>query len=419
MKSNLKILIVGSGGREHALAWKISRSKRVGQVFITPGNGGTGTIGINLNLDSKKDILRWVKINKPDLVVVGQDKYLGEGLVDDLNKLNIKTFGPTKNASKIEWSKDYAKKFMIKNKIPTANYRTFSVSSKAIKYLETQKFPIVIKADGLAAGKGVSIVNNFQEAAKVTDSILNNKLFGTSGNKIVIEEFIKGKEVSIHAFTDGKDFKLFPISKDHKKIHEGNKGPNTGGMGTVAPITDISKKDIDEIKKKIIIPTLQGLEKNGHAFVGVLFPGIFLTENGPKVIEFNARFGDPETQSYMRLLETDLVDILFSCVDGKLKNQNIKWSKKFACCVICASKGYPGKFETHKKIFGLNNINLGEVVVFHSGTKKIKNDFLTNGGRVLGVSAVGDSLEEALQKSYQAISNIKYSGKYFRKDINK
>ena len=412
-----KILIIGSGGREHALAWKINKSPLVEKIFIAPGNVGTSLIGENIPLSKSEEILKWLSENPIDLVVVGPDDYLAEGIVDEIEKMNIPVFGPTKAASKIEWSKAFAKEFMKKENIPTASFEKFQESSKALLYLKSRKFPIVIKASGLALGKGVIISENLEEAEKAIKDIIDEKIFGTAGQEIIIEEYLNGKEISVHAFCDGEMAKLFPSAKDHKRAFEGNKGPNTGGMGTISPVPVVTVKDMKDIEDLIIKPTLKALGKGGTPFKGLLFPGIMLTEEGPKVIEFNARFGDPETQSYMRILESDIVPILISCTNGTLRNQNIEWSSKSAACIIAASGGYPGSYEKGKEIKGLENINNEDTVVFHAGTKLKENKIVTNGGRVLGVTSVGSNVGEALSKSYSILEQISFEGMQYRKDI--
>ncbi|MDO8497395.1 MAG: phosphoribosylamine--glycine ligase [bacterium] len=418
----MNILIIGSGGREHALAWKITQSKRLQKLYIAPGNAGTESLGINVPLDIKnnQEIVSFAKKNRVEMVVVGPDDVLAQGLVDDLTKAHIKAFGPTKIAAKIEWSKAYAKKIMRKNNIPTAAYATFHDAEKAKKYLQTQKMPIVIKASGLALGKGVVISKTFEEAEKTVDEILVKNIFGPAGQEIVIEEYLEGKEISVHAFCDGKTVALFPISKDHKQIFEDNKGPNTGGMGTIVPVEGITKKTLPKIEEKIVKPVLKALQKEGRPFKGCLYPGIMLTKEGPKVLEFNSRFGDPETQSYMRILKTDLIDIIEACIDGSLKNLKIIWEKKAACCIMIASKGYPGTYKKGDAIYGLKKAEeFKDVVIFHSGTKKNKEGVVTNGGRVLGVSVTGKNIKEALKKAYLAVDQIQFDGMQYRKDISK
>lgn len=412
----MNILIIGSGGREHALAWKIRQSPKVKELYVAPGNAGTGKIAKNLDLKDKNEIVTWVKENHIDLVLVGPDDYLAEGIVDELQKLNIKVFGPTKDASEIEWSKSFAKEFMKKEGIPTAKYETFKDPFLAKEYIKQQQTPIVIKASGLALGKGVIIAQTIDEANEAIDQIMIDKSFGDAGSEVVIEEYLTGIEISTHAFCDGKNIAMFPSAQDRKRIFENDKGPNTGGMGTIAPVPYITQEQIDEIEEKIVKPTIEGMERIGRTFKGILFPGIMITKDGPKVIEFNARFGDPETQSYMRILETDLIDILLSCIDGTLDKQEIVWSNKSACCIVVASGGYPGSYERGKEIKGLDTKREG-MEVFHAGTKDEAGKVVTNGGRVLGVTNVGDNLEDALSGAYNFVVNIDFDGKQYRKDI--
>ena len=415
----MKILVVGSGGREHALVWKLKQSPTVRDIFVAPGNAGTAQLATNLLLSTTNEIVDWLKKNRADLVVVGPDNYLEEGIVDKIKELGIPIFGPTKAAAEIEWSKSFAKQFMKEEGIPTASFHVFSDYKKASEYTKTQKFPLVIKASGLALGKGVIIAHNLNEAEQALKKMMNEKIFGSAGTEVVIEEFLVGKEISIHAFCDGETAILFPAAEDHKRIFDEDKGPNTGGMGTIAPVPWVSDKILKEIEEKIVQPTLRALKKRGRPFCGILFPGVMITDEGLKVIEFNARFGDPETEVYMRILETDLVEILLACTNGMLKKQKIKWSEKSACCVVCASGGYPGKYETGKTISGLDTIHNKSVVVFHAGTKMNGNKAVTNGGRVLGVTAVGENLKTALSKSYDAIKSISFEGMQYRKDIGK
>lgn len=415
----MKILVIGSGGRENALVWKLKQSPKVTGLFAAPGNPGTKDIATNILLNSQSEIIEWLKQQPMDLVVVGPDNYLAEGIVDEIERLGIKVFGPTKLASEIEWSKSYAKELMKEEGIPTANFETFTDFDKAFEYIKSQTFPTVIKASGLALGKGVVIAETLGEAVKALREIMTEKVFGEAGDEVVIEEYLTGREISTHAFCDGENVVMFPSSQDHKRIFDNDKGPNTGGMGTIAPVPWVTDAHIEEIKNKIVIPLIQSLKKRGRVFKGLLFPGIMITETGPKVIEFNARFGDPETESYMRILDTDLVEILLSCVNGTLKDVEVVWSKQSAATVICASGGYPGSYEKGKVITGLDNIADKDVVVFHSGTKIVDDKLVTNGGRVLAVTAIGDTLSDALSKSYKAIEGISFEGMQYRKDIGK
>ncbi len=412
-----KILVVGGGGREHALVWKLKQSPSVKDIFVVPGNAGTSKIATNIPISETDGIIEWLKENPVDFVVIGPDSYLGEGIVDKVQEIGIPVFGPTKAAAEIEWSKSFAKQLMREENIPTASFQIFKDFDEARSYIKNQKFPLVIKADGLALGKGVIIAQNLTEAEGALKEMMQDKVYGQAGTEIVIEEYLQGREISIHAFCDGESTVLFPSSQDHKRIFDDDKGPNTGGMGTIAPVPGVTKEQMKEIEEKVVLPTLRALKARGRIFKGILYPGIMLTENGPKVIEFNARFGDPEAQSYMRILDTDLMDIFIACVEGDLNSTSIEWSKKSACCVVCASGGYPGEYEKEKQIQGLEKINNSNVVVFHAGTKSEGDHVMTNGGRVLGVTAIGDNLEEALSGAYESIESISFDGMQYRKDI--
>jgi len=411
----MDILIIGNGGREHALAWKIRQSPNVTHIFVAPGNAGTALVATNIDRSTTKEIVDWVRQNRVDLVVVGPDHYLAEGIVDQLELLGVKVFGPTQAAAEIEWSKSYAKQLMKDEGIPTAEYEIFTDIEKAKSYIQRQKFPLVIKASGLALGKGVIIAASLKEAEEALSGIMGDKIFGEAGDEVVIEKYLEGKEISIHAFCDGDRAVLFPAAQDHKRIFDGDKGPNTGGMGTIAPVLWVTDIQMKEIEEKVVIPTLVALKKRKRPFKGILFPGIIFTETGPKVIEFNARFGDPEVQSYMRLLETDLVDILLACIQGNLKNEQVTWSQKSACCIVCASGGYPGEYEKGKIIRGLDIDK--NTLVFHAGTKTDGENIVTNGGRVLGVTATGDNLKAALANAYDVIESISFERMQYRKDI--
>src|SRR5581483_11907057 len=407
------VLIIGGGGREHALAWKLKQSPNVERIFVAPGNGGTAQIATNVDI-AATDILKladFVQTNKIDFTVVGQDDPLALGIVDEFQKRGLKIWGPSKSAAQIEASKAFAKQLMKDNRIPTADYQTFSDYNQALEYIEEKGAPIVIKASGLALGKGVTVCKTLDEAKAALKGAMVDKIFGDAGGEVVIEEFLQGPEFSIHAFCDGKNFKLLPAAQDHKPIYDNDLGPNTGGMGTVSPLPWVNAELMDEVATKIVQPALAGLSKLGSPFVGLLYPGLMLTKDGPKVIEFNARFGDPETQSLMRLLKTDLLDVLEACVDGKIDKINIEWSKQSACCVVLASGGYPGKYEKSFPIKGIEEASkLDGVLVFHAGTKveadrgrtnstidaggqaydvhqtqAISRQLVTNGGRVLGV----------------------------------
>lgn len=419
-----KVLIIASGGREHALGWKLKQSPNVGKIYFAPGTVGTEPVGESTGISALDfDALTKFAIkNKIDLTVAAPDDILAAGVVNVFQKKGLRIFGPTKETAKIEWSKAFAKEIMRDENIPTAKYQTFKNALDAKKYLKKQKFPLAIKASGLALGKGVIITRDLDQALGAIDDLMVKKVFGESGTEVVIEEFLEGKEISIHVFTDGKTFSMFPTSRDHKPIYDGNKGPNTGGMGTIAPVPEINKKDLEIIKEEIVEPALNGLRKRNIPFTGCLYPGLMMTKDGPKVIEFNSRFGDPEMESYMRLLETDLFDILLACAQGNLSGLKIKWSEKSACCIVLASAGYPASSHKGDVIKGLEKYkNSRDIVVYHFATKEENGNIVTNGGRVLGVTAVGKNLKEALKKAYSAIGpqKINFDGMQYRKDIGK
>jgi len=415
------VLVIGSGGREHAIVWKISKSPRVGKIFVAPGNAGTSELAENVEIQTTNfpELIKFATENKIDLTIVGPDDPLSLGIVDEFQKAGLRIFGPTKNAARVESSKAFSKDLMKKQNVPTATYKIFRDSKIAIDYLKNQKFPLVVKASGLALGKGVSICQTFREAEDAVNSIMIDKSFGDSGSEIIIEEYLgKDQEISIHCITDGKDFLLFPTAQDHKPIFDGDKGPNTGGMGTYAPIPWAGKEYLDWASKNVIKPILKGLKEYGSNFTGCLYPGLKLTNEGLKVLEFNARFGDPETQSYMMLLDTDLLDIIDACLDGTLSQLKVNWKSEFAVCVILASEGYPVNRGKDVPIKGIKEAEkVHGAVVFHSGTKKDDGQIFASGGRVLGVSATGKTLREAVNIAYKAITKIEFDGMQYRKDI--
>ncbi len=424
-----KILIIGAGGgREYAIGWKISQSPRAGKLFFARGNAGTAQIGANLDI-KETDIARlleFAKKEKVDLTLALSDDPLALGIVDEFKKQNLRIWGPTKAASKLEWSKAFSKDFMRRHNLPTAKFEIFNDFEKAKNYAKKQLLPIVIKASGLALGKGVIICQTQKEAIKALENMMLKKVFGSSGSEVVIEEFLTGPEISIHAFSDGKNFKIFPPSQDHKKIGEGDTGPNTGGIGTIAPLPFVDKKMMEKIEEEIVAPTLQAMRNEGAPFAGILYPGLMLTPGGPKILEYNARFGDPECQVYMRLMESDLLDVIDASIDEKFHNLNIEWKNNlYACNIVLCSDGYPEKYEKGKIILGVEKAEKQpDIVIFHAGTKVVRQDLTTkdlttNGGRVLGVSAIGDTLEEALKKAYKAIKKISFEGMQYRKDIGK
>lgn len=416
----MDILLIGGGGREHALAWKLTQSPHCGKLYIAPGNAGTAALGENVSLDARDNaaVVRFAKEKKVELVVVAPDDYLAQGMVDALSDAGVKAFGATRAAAKLEWSKAFAKDFMARHGIPTARSETFTELDRALLYIESQPLPLVIKADGLALGKGVVIAETLAEAKEALRSFMSGASFGDSGKTVVIEEFLEGKEVSIHAFCDGKTATLFPVSRDHKRVGDGNIGPNTGGMGTIAPVPGLPDDFLETVRETVVVPVIEGMMEEGNPFSGVLYPGLMLTAEGPKVLEFNARFGDPECESYMRLLESDLIEVMLACISGTLEKTEVRWSNKAAVTVILASGGYPLSYEKGFPIEGIGDAEQNHaVVVFHAGTKKEDTRIVTNGGRVLAVSAVGDDLAEARRLAYEAAGKIRFEGKQNRADI--
>lgn len=418
----MKVLVVGGGGREHALVRKIKESKKVDEIFCTPGNGG-------ISYDAKcfdvaatdiDGVVNLAKEIKADLVVVAPDDPLVAGMVDALNEAWFKTFGPRANAAIIEGSKVFSKELMQKYNIPTAEYKVFDNAEEAIDYIkERNEFPTVIKADGLALGKGVIIPENLDDAIAGVKEIMEDKIFGASGNNIVVEEFLTGPEVSVLAFTDGKCVKPMVSSMDHKRALDGDKGLNTGGMGTVSPNPYYTQEVAKECMDKIFMPTINAMNNEGRTFKGCLYFGLMITPKGPKVIEYNCRFGDPETQVVLPRLKTDIVDI-FEAIDNEtLSDLDVEWSDDACACVIMASGGYPKSYPKGIEITGLSNGQLDGVTVYHAGTKLQDNKLVTSGGRVLGVTALGDTLENALKKSYDAVEKIHFEGAHYRRDIGK
>lgn len=417
-----KILIIGGGGREHAIGWKAKQSLRAEQIFFAPGNAGTANIGTNIDIKATDipRLLEFANNEKIDLTLALPDDPLALGIVDEFNKAGLRIWGPIKASARIEWSKAFSKNFMRKHNLPTAKFETFSDYEMAKKYVSDQMLPVVVKASGLALGKGVIICETREQAYETLENIFVKKIFGESGNEVIIEKFLTGSEISIHAFSDGKNYKMFPLSQDHKKVGEGDTGPNTGGMGTIAPLPFVTNNLLKEIEKDILAPTLAAMASDGIPFQGVIYPGLMLTKDGPKILEYNARFGDPETQTYMRLLDTDILDIFDACIDGKLGDIEIKWKNIFACTIILASGGYPGNYEKGKVISGIDEAEKeDDIIVFHSGTIIKDGKVVTNGGRVLGVSATENTLEEALDKAYKAVEKISFEGMQYRKDIGK
>lgn len=418
----MKVLVVGGGGREHALIRKIKESSKVDEIFCTPGNGGISydakCFDVSAtDIDGVVDLAKKLSV---DLVVVAPDDPLVAGMVDALNDAGFKTFGPRANAAIIEGSKVFSKELMQKYDIPTAEYKVFDNANDAIEYIkEKNEFPTVIKADGLALGKGVIIPENLDDAVAGVKEIMEDKIFGASGNNIVVEEFLTGPEVSVLAFTDGKCVKPMVSSMDHKRALDGDKGLNTGGMGTVSPNPYYTEEVAAECMDKIFMSTINAMNQEGRTFKGCLYFGLMITPKGPKVIEYNCRFGDPETQVVLPRLKTDIIDIFEAINNETLSELDIEWSEKACACVIMASGGYPKSYKKGVEITGLTLGQLDGVTVYHAGTKIENDKLVTSGGRVLGVTALGDSLADALKKSYEAVENIHFDNAHYRKDIGK
>jgi len=416
----MKILVIGSGGREHALAWKLEQSPGVERIFCTPGNAGTAEIAENVAIPATDlpALARFAKENNVDLTVVGPDDPLAAGIVDLFNSEGLRVFGPSKSAARIESSKIFAKELMRAQKIPTAKASTFSNSDEALRYCEQLQFPVVIKADGLALGKGVIVAPDAATARSTINSMMNEGRFGDAGRRIVIEEFLRGSECSLHALVDGKDYRLLETARDHKRVFDGDCGPNTGGMGAFSPDNNWNRQLEDQFDKKIMQPLLRGLREEGIIFRGLLYPGLMITETGAHVVEFNCRFGDPETQAILSRLRSDLLPLLEATIDGKIDNYTIEWDERAAVTVVLASGGYPSKYETGKPISGLNEAaKLQDVHVFHAGTRRANGGVVTAGGRVLAVTALGSTIAGARTRAYEAVSAIHFDACHYRRDI--
>ena len=413
-----KVLIVGGGGREHAIAWKLKQSKEELELYCAPGNGGIAEIAtcINISATDINSMVRWAKDNAMDLVFVAPDDPLALGMIDDLNKAGIRAFGPTMAAAEIEWSKSYSKKLMKSYGIPTGNFQSFDMVDAALEYIKSAELPIVVKADGLALGKGVIICETRQQAMAAIKEIMVDMKFGDAGAKVVIEEFMTGPEVSVLAFCDGKTVRPMLAAQDHKRAYDGDKGPNTGGMGTFAPSPKYTDSIRNFAEKEIYQKTVDALNTEGRPFKGVIFFGLMLTKEGPKVLEYNARLGDPEVQSVFMLLKSDLWEIINAVIDGTLDQIELEWEDSSAVCVVMASGGYPGSYETGKLIKGLDKVD-PDVMVFHAGTQRLNDKILTSGGRVLGVTASGNNIDAARKKAYANVGKITFDEAQYRTDI--
>jgi phosphoribosylamine---glycine ligase len=416
----VKILIIGSGGREHALAWKLGQSPHAERIFCAPGNAGTAEIGENVAIPASdlQPLARFAKENRVDLTVVGPDDPLAAGIVDLFAAEKLRAFGPSKSAARIEASKIFAKELMRTQKIPTAEARTFSNSSEALRYCDRAKFPLVIKADGLALGKGVIVAADAATARSTIDEMMNQRRFGDAGRHIVVEEFLRGTECSLHALVDGNNYLLLESACDHKRALDGDKGPNTGGMGAFSPANNWNSKLQAQFEAEIMRPLLRGLLQEGITFRGLLYPGLIITSEGPRVLEFNCRFGDPETQALLPRIKSDLLPLLEATIDGKINMCAIQWDARAAVTVVLASAGYPGKYETGKTISGLDDAaKVKDVQIFHAGTKRANGEIRTAGGRVLAVTALGSTIKDARERAYDAVSRINFENCHYRRDI--
>ena len=412
------ICVIGSGGREHAICKMISLSPKVSKIYCMPGNAGTQQLAenINLDIDNFEKILKFLKKSKVDLVIIGPEKPLVNGIVDYLESNDIKVFGPKKISSQLEGSKTFTKNICKKYNIPTANFGIFKKKENTLNFLKNSKFPIVIKADGLAAGKGVYISKNFSEATEAVDEIFGGK-FGKA-EKILVEEFLNGEEMSFFIICDGKNFKLFRTAQDHKRVNEGDEGKNTGGMGAYSPSGLINKNLENKIIEKIILPTLKAIEEMGEKYKGFLYAGLMILDNEPFLIEYNVRMGDPECQTILPLLKTDLIDIFNACCDQNLENLNIEWKEEKSLCIVLCSKGYPENFINNVKIDNLNNLKLtSNDFIFHAGTKEEENEILSNGGRVLNFVSLSSSFKNSRERAIKLINQLNWKNGFFRKDI--
>lgn len=413
----MRILVIGRGGREHAIIWSLKKSAKVEEVYCAPGNAGIAQMAECVPIDERnfEELAQFVSDHGIDLVVVGPEDPLFAGAVDYFESKQIPVFGPRKDAAIIEGSKVFTKNLMHKYNIPTAAYASFDRYEDALAYLHEQGVPIVVKADGLAAGKGVIVAHTMEQAEQALQEIMVDKVFGEAGAQVVLEEFLQGQEMSILAFVDGNVVKPMVPSQDHKPIFDGDEGPNTGGMGTYSPVPHIPQSVVDEAIRTILQPAADAMVSEGRPFRGVLYAGLMITEDGPKTIEFNCRFGDPETQVVLPRLETDLVDIFFATINGRLQEMEIRWKDEAAVCVVMSSGGYPGPYEKGIPIHGLQDVK--ESVVFHAGTAQDGEDIVTNGGRVLGVTATGQDLEDARRIAYADVERIQFKDAHYRKDI--
>ena len=414
----MKVLIIGSGGREHAIAWKISQSPLLSDLYLAPGSDGMSSLGklVPINVDDATSITEFAINEGIDLTIIGPEVALAAGVSDRLRENGVAVFGPSQAAARIETSKSFSKEFMLRHNIPTAKFKIFNNYSEAKEYISSIDFPFVIKASGLAAGKGVILPETNEAGQKALHEMMISRQFGSAGDEVVIEERLDGDEVSLLAFSDGKTISIMPPAQDHKRLLEDDQGPNTGGMGAYAPAPILSSQQIEDIKMTVLQPTVDGLRHEGMPYIGVLYAGLILTRDGIKVLEFNARFGDPETQVILPLLKSDLLSIIYACTNGKLNQIDVQWSQGAAACVVLASGGYPGKTKTGFPISGLDR-EIKNGIVFHAGTRNEANEFINTGGRVLGVTCWDGHLKTAIHAAYKAIAGIQFNGMQYRRDI--
>ena len=416
----MNVLLIGSGGREHAIAWKLAQSKDLTKLYIAPGNPGTAQCGQNIPIASvhADELLDFARQNDVGLVVVGPEDPLAAGLVDAFEAAGIKAFGPSADAAQLEADKAFAKQLMRSSSVSTAEGRTFDRFSDAKAYIASRDEPVVVKAAGLAKGKGVFVCDDPADGILAAEKIMCDKVFGPAGDRIIVEDKLLGEEASILAFVDGRNIYLMESSQDHKPIGDGDTGPNTGGMGAYSPAPVVTEDMMNHITREILVPVVDGMNRNGTPYKGILYAGLMITGGGPRVLEFNVRFGDPETQPILARLKSDLLEVLLAVCDGTLDQITLEWDRRPAVCVVMASGGYPGDYEKGKKIVGLQEAQqLEDVIVFHAGTKDMDGDIVTNGGRVLGVTALGQTIRDAKEKAYRAVDKIKFDGAYFRRDI--
>ena len=415
----MKLLIIGSGGREHALAWKLKQSPAVGRIYCAPGNAGTEEIGENVALKANDlpGLARFAKENRIDLTVVGPDDPLAAGIVDVFDAEKLRVFGPTKSAARLESSKIFAKELMRQKRIPTARAAIFDNEEAATAFLRESRFPIVIKADGLALGKGVIVAKDVQEGQATLDAMMKEQRFGEAGRRLLIEECLTGSECSLHALVDGHSYLMLATARDHKRAFDGDAGPNTGGMGAFSPADNFSRELQAQFDREVMGPLLAGLQENGVNFRGLLFPGLMITADGSRVLEFNCRFGDPETQAILPRLKSDLLSLLEATIDGNLEGTSIEWDERAAVTVVLASGGYPGQYQVGKPISGLEAARALDVHIFHAGTRSENGRVVTAGGRVLAVTALGETVSAARERVYEAVSQIHFDGCHYRRDI--